>query len=374
MFPESAENSYLNVHTDFISNQNGSYPSDIVFASLPISLTVPISSLILPFIYPLHYAVLKYSTRIVFHLAVEVVTIIIPILLCTTILAENTFMNSLSLFIILLTLLFVTPNFWKPSVREVDWTRLWKYPVSNQKPSFLTNYRSGISLATAISILAVDFQVYPRRFVKTETFGYSLMDVGVGTFVFAHGLLGSRKCCSKGQWSKIYPIIALGFLRLLSVKSLDYHEHVSEYGVHWNFFFTLGLIKGISTILRLQIHPAVMAALILFPYEIILKLGLQNWILSDYPRNSLVSANREGIFSLFGYLALYYASMEIGDYLKKPKTVFQDWIGLLIRLLVLSFISWNALPYCEAIFGQPSRRLANTTFCIWMVNYGSLLK
>jgi len=126
-------------------------------------------------------------------------------------------------------------------------------------------------------------------------------------------------------------------------------------------------------VLKPQTRPAVVTVSILAFYEVILKLGLQNWILSDYPRNGLIASNREGIFSLFGYLALYYISMEIGDYLKKPKAVFQDWITLLIQLSILSFISWNLLPFCEAVFGQPSRRLANTTFCFWMLTFNVIL-
>ena len=138
---------------------------------------------------------------------------------------------------------------------------------------FLTNYRSSMLLTTAICILAVDFPVFPRRFAKTETFGFGLMDIGVGSFTFAGGLVSQEARKGKGQryfdflryqvfaiylifftcrsaldivkksWLEALPILLLGFLRLASVKASGYHEHVTEYGVHWNFFFTLAFTK-----------------------------------------------------------------------------------------------------------------------------------
>ena len=200
------------------------------------------------------------------------------------------------------------------------------------------------------------------------------MDCGVGSFVVMNGLAGSSWQHS-GKASRVLfktlPIILLGFLRLAAVKVTGYHEHVTEYGVHWNFFFTLAVVMAVPALISFTnlppVRPAAVSAGLLLVYELILKLGIESWILGDSPRDGFISANREGLFSLLGYLALYYAALELGDCIRKPRTTFKDWLNLLFVFAAVAFVSWAALQVSTAVFGSPSRRLTNASFCIWMV-------
>ena len=102
-------------------------------------------------------------------------------------------------------------------------------------------------IATVISIFAVDFHDYPRRFCKTHKLGISLMDVGTGTLMFISGLT-SRHFIYK-NWSifskiwvniKSMPLLfALAFVGVLTRWLANHPEVVTEYGVHWNFFWTV---------------------------------------------------------------------------------------------------------------------------------------
>jgi phosphatidylinositol glycan class W len=132
---------------------------------------------------------------------------------------------------------------------------------SRNHESFIVGFRSYLQLITIAAILAVDFHVFPRRFAKTETFGTSLMDIGVGAFVFSSGLVAGPRLrnqnSKKGSFLRtiqlVVPSLVLGFSRALVTRAVNYQEHVSEYGVHWNFFMTLRLLPVLITIQQLVV-------------------------------------------------------------------------------------------------------------------------
>ncbi|KAI4369933.1 hypothetical protein MLD38_018324 [Melastoma candidum] len=53
-------------------------------------------------------------------------------------------------------------------------------------------YRVCLMVITWLCILTVDFRVFPRRYAKTETYGTSLMDLGVGSFVLADAFVSRQ--------------------------------------------------------------------------------------------------------------------------------------------------------------------------------------
>ncbi|ETE63436.1 Phosphatidylinositol-glycan biosynthesis class W protein, partial [Ophiophagus hannah] len=210
---------------------------------------------------------------------------------------------------------------------------------TNLDPEYIpciTSLRVFINLWTSISILAVDFPQYPRRYAKTESYGTGVMDLGVGIFVFGNGVVCPEVRLKPGatqhkffyltrQLLSVWPFLLLGFGRLMSVKAADYYEHVTEYGVHWNFFFTLAAIRmGASLLLTFfPVHKAwIVAVTLAVVYECFLEITpLKMFILhgsnGQDSRTGFLNANREGIFSVIGYLAIYMASVQSLSVCKK---------------------------------------------------------
>ncbi|BGP37588.1 Glucosaminyl phosphatidylinositol (GlcN-PI) nositol acylation protein [Rhodotorula kratochvilovae] len=114
-----------------------------------------------------------------------------------------------------------------------------KGPQRPFAPRFVTSYRAIMMVLTVLCILAVDFRAFPREFAKAETWGTSLMDLGVGSFVFSLGLTGAlpllRAPANAPPLSprgyaralarsvrKCAPLVALGLVRVAMVKGVEY--------------------------------------------------------------------------------------------------------------------------------------------------------
>ncbi|KAM0792964.1 hypothetical protein ACM66B_002722 [Microbotryomycetes sp. NB124-2] len=282
---------------------------------------------------------------------------------------------------------------------------------------FVTVYRAHMMLMTVICILAVDFKVFPRQFAKAETWGTSLMDLGVGSFVFSLGLISAlpllrttdRQPFLKATWKvvkKSFGVIVLGIVRVIMVKGVDYPEHLSEYGTHWNFFFTLGLLPVFGVAFermspRIDYH--VMALAVSGLHQLLLsRTGLQTWAL-EAVRTSIWSHNKEGLVSLPGYLAIFLLGTGTGlyilppdpyfyqvahsklahasattpeqrqKYLDKQRKVWQPKPGKLANVLGSYAVVWWALYGALRWFGLPvSRRIANLPYVVWTVAFNTL--
>ncbi|KHN75894.1 Phosphatidylinositol-glycan biosynthesis class W protein [Toxocara canis] len=196
--------------------------------------------------------------------------LVVPVLLSLTILAERIAMILLAEGIALVSLFifylyeycYFTPD--KPPLKHVV-----NQVIDDQHTPtiFITYIRSMVLIGTGVAILAVDFDVFPRRFAKTETYGRSVMDVGTASFVFCAAFTNTfrdypsrivTRTATPGRFSFLYSstmmLLYLGVGRSVVLKLLDYPEHVTEYGVHWNFFITLASIRIITKLLGRRFH------------------------------------------------------------------------------------------------------------------------
>ncbi|KAL2845723.1 GWT1-domain-containing protein [Aspergillus pseudoustus] len=267
---------------------------------------------------------------------------------------------------------------------------------------FLTTYRAAMMIITCIAILAVDFHVFPRRFAKAENWGTSLMDLGVGSFVFSGGVVSARALVKDQQNGTFLrkalaqrlassmrhsiPLLVLGLIRLYSVKNLEYAEHITEYGVHWNFFFTLGFLPPFVEIFEglAKLIPSyeILSLAVAVLYQVALEsTDLKSYILVSPRGSDLLSKNREGVFSFLGYLAIFLAGRATGIRImsrgSSSTTAQQE------KKRVLTSLGAQALG-CTALFAlnsmyffgyganiPVSRRLANMPYVLWVAAFNN---
>ena len=334
----------------FVINHSGTTASEIFLILLSI-----------PFLF-LVYGLLNGPS----HYWFELFVLILPLLLLQT--GVFDFRVGFWVFAAILLTLVVTIGF----VMGVRIPNGLPYVIHTR--DILTMFRSNVYLMTILSILAVDFQLYPRRFCKTERYGYGLMDLGTASFVIMSGCTSAysrtRKPPELGKtaWSAV-PLVVLGFFRLVTTKKLDYQEHVSEYGVHWNFFFSLLVVTVVGDVFTWGVVRSKRSSVVLFVCGLVLA-GHNFWLsrgggkeyILDSPRDlGFASANREGIFGCFGYLLLRIVTEETIHHAmwngNENKTVTK-------RLLLTTGAGWT-LFFCASCLQTPSRRLMNGSYLVW---------
>ncbi|KAG5001504.1 hypothetical protein AAZX31_08G263300 [Glycine max] len=299
-------------------------------------------------------------------LSLDFLVIVVPMLLFFTVLANWTYFLA-SLFTIL-TLLYI-------AVKRSGGSSPSFEGESNSLRAYVTSYRVIVMIITFLCILAVDFRIFPRRYAKTETYGTSLMDLGVGAFVLANSLVSrqARNITSVSWKTAIVstsPLIILGFLRLVTTTGVDYQVHVGEYGVHWNFFFTLAAVSILTSFINISPqYSGVIGSLVLVGYQFCLVQGLNHYLLSNERGMDIISQNKEGIFSIFGYWGMYLLGVHLGNYLifGSHSSGFRSSRWVRMRVWVLSILFWLLTVLLDRHVERISRRTCNLPYVTMVV-------
>ncbi|KAJ6485686.1 GWT1-domain-containing protein [Mycena sanguinolenta] len=366
------------------------------------------------------YSVLQtrvYRARAIPFL-VSWIVLLLPLLLSMTLSANKPGLLALLLLLPTAFISFSTPvpdrvNMPLPAGRSPTPTPITPTYVQSREVKLVltpvpavTTYRAHMMLMTILGILAVDFPVFPRELAKCESYGVSLMDLGVGSFVFSNGLVSAIPLLKdpahlsapllpkvSAVLRKTIPIIALGVVRVLLVKGTDYPEHETEYGVHWNFFISLAILPVLQTLLHPLIR-AVPASVLGVGVGTLHQLALSVFGLKDYvrtaPRVNLISANKEGLASLAGYLSIHLLGLSIGtlvlppspNYFRRLRTGRSTVVDLgtprqndkgAIELASYAIMWWTLLGLVSLlrIDEGVSRQTANLAYALWIVAFNT---
>lgn len=181
-------------------------------------------------------------------------------------------------------------------------------------------------------------------------------------------------------------------------------EHVTEYGVHWNFFFTLAILPLFGTALypfrQRGVDWTVLGALMTIcgfattitdqeSYQLITAghqfflsfTPFQHWVLSPV-RHGLIGANKEGLASLPGYTAIYLLGLATGQHILRATALgrLEKSVGrtpveqaeeryrkrrteLALELFGYAVAWWTVLALCRVGGMGVSRRLVSTASC-----------
>ncbi|POV96777.1 hypothetical protein PSHT_14962 [Puccinia striiformis] len=362
---------------------------------------------------------LQRVSSAILRLGIEFMSLVLPLLAITTVLSERLWISNLVLGVLIIVSSSTTSlkTQTKPRANLTDQLSPKGSPSQPIRPTlrrfhqpFLTVYRAQLILLTALSILAVDFKIFPGNLQRPNHGGSHscwlfrfLAWFDIRPSDLESNLINQTPTSlarSMDKHSKNYPSIDL---RILFVKTVDYPEHVSEYGVHWNFFFTLsilpltgvfvrkwyessgmnisiiGILVAMSTSI-LDISSTIMIDVNVFPgcsrIRIVIKHRTNNICVSKSGRTSqfngagnlspqLEQLTKSGnqvtlSFTFWDYRLEHISKKNSGASLKrqtgKALVVYSSW----------TIVWWTLFLFCKVFIEPTSRRLANPTYCFWI--------
>lgn len=215
------------------------------------------------------------------------------------------------------------------------------------------------------------------------------MDAGVGSIVFCSAFVQGMKAAAghhdgtekeNGTTARrgkkghdVYRLLALALLGLgrpIVTSMIGYQNHVGEYGVHWNFFLTLLVIRLIIIVVPKSWDSFWLGAVMLCIHQLVLSgLGINEYV-NDEPHSRLgtnvISQNKEGLVSLVGYLCLHW----LGEWSAKVCTRIMDdrnRRACLIKQALFICLLWTGHAVCSKYIETTSRRSCNAAFVLWML-------
>ncbi|OQR66411.1 GPI-anchored wall transfer protein 1-like [Tropilaelaps mercedesae] len=238
----------------------------------------------------------------------------------------------------------------------------------------LSYTRAMTLIITLICILAVDFPILPRRLAKTETHGFSLMDIGVGLFVcIAAGLAAIKKEHRfRSELKSAVGMAALGLIRLASVVSMDYQAPIMEYGKHLNFFFCFAVTKIICAVYY-AIFPAhldvILGSVVYLCYQLALQSQPVDFYLHSLNRQGFLAANKEGLASIIGSSCLLLITTAVcRRFVYKVKNCKSEWFYFVFQMLLLSSSCMTTALLMHSDRIMVSRRLFNLSYALWVIS------
>ncbi|UKJ89116.2 hypothetical protein MACJ_002362 [Theileria orientalis] len=189
-------------------------------------------------------------------------------------------------------------------ISKKPWKNKDENPLENGFVYYVGFAKGVLIVAIVIVILGVDNINFNQFMRKTYYDGFSAMDIGAGFFVTQTGSSIALSRRKKNVWlifKKNIIIMVIAIVRTVSIALLGYGVDEREYGVHWNFFYTLAITRIAVDLINTYCHEYVVKALpfvIVVVYELILILTGAIKKVPDLPRSNIIYANREGLLSI----------------------------------------------------------------------------